>query len=482
MTAKANNPSLVVNSAFNVIYQCVAVVAPLLISMHVSRVLMPEGVGLVASANNLVSYFVTLAPLGIPAYGLREIAKVRNSHKQQDMLFNELFVMNAISSLIFLGAYFALYPLVFASSYDMSLYLVFSSLILMNCFNVDWFYQGREEYVYIALRSIAVKLSALVLVYIFVRASSDIVPYAAILCFTTAGNYFFNVCRLRKHVSFHIKGIHPLRHMKAVVVLAGTVVLFSVYTKISITLLGFFRPNESVAYYSNAYSAANIVLTFCNAVTGVFFPRFSYEYERNRAKFDSLVVEAISVNLFVSLPLAAGVFVVAPAAVNFLFGAAFAPAANVLRVFSFLIVFKCIGNVVYQVCISTRKERGQLVSYTVGAFACTVGNLILIPVFGEVGSAVATVLAELLVDVALIIYLGDCFRPKVSVRLLLSIFASLVAMVIAAIVCITSFDSCIAQLICAILFGGITYCGVALLTKNELVLLMLGRLKQRLSI
>ena len=139
MKSKAETPSLAVNSIFNVFYQCVAVIAPLIISMYVSRVLMPEGVGVVATANNLVSYFVTLAPLGIPAYGLREIAKVRNSREKQDVLFSELFVLNAASSLIFLGVYLVLYQAVFSTSYDARLYYVFSSLILMNCLNVDWF-------------------------------------------------------------------------------------------------------------------------------------------------------------------------------------------------------------------------------------------------------------------------------------------------------------------------------------------------------
>lgn len=480
MASKGKAPSLAINSIFNVLYQCVAVIAPLLISMHVSRVLMPEGVGVVATANNLVSYFVTLAPLGIPAYGLREIAKVRNSCEERDILFSELFVLNAVSSLVFLGMYLILYPLVFSNSYDVSLYYIFSSLIFMNCFNVDWFYQGREEYVYIALRSIAVKLTSLALVFVFVRVSSDVIPYAIILCFTTAGNYIFNVIRIRKFACFRIRGIRPLRHFRAVVVLAGTVVLFSIYTKISVTLLGVFSSSEDVAYYSNAYSAANIVLMFCNAVTGVFFPRFSYEYEHDRAKFDNLVAEAVSVNLFVSLPFATGVFVVASAAIDFLFGDAFDPAAAVLRAFAFLIVFKCVGNVIYQVCISTRKERGQLLSYAVGAAVCVAGNAALIPVLGVLGSAVATVLAELLVDICLVVYLDDCFRPKISFRFMLSTFASVAGMAAVVVVCMALCDDHYAQLALAATLGVITYCGIAFLTKNELFLQMLSKIKKKL--
>ena len=440
---------------------------------------MPEGVGLVASANNVVSYFVALAPLGIPAYGLREIAKACESRGSQDILFSELFILNAVSSLAFLALYILCYPLLFSGQYDPALYLVFASLVFMNCFNVDWFYQGKEEYVYIALRSIAVKLASLALVLVLVRSSSDVVPYAAILCFSTAGNYLFNIARLRKYVRLRFKGIRPLRHMRAVLVLAGTVVLFSIYTKISVTLLGSFCNSENVAYYSNAYSAANIVLALCNAVTGVYFPRFSYEFEHDRFRFDSLVSQAVSVNLLVSLPLAIGVFLVAPDAVVLLFGASFAPAATVLRVFSLLIIFKCLGNVVYQVCISTRKEKGQLLSYAAGAVACLLGNITLIPQLGEVGAASATVFAELVVDVALVIYLGDCFRLKLERSFVLSLVGSLAAMVAVVCVCYWLIGTPLIRVLASFFLGGGTFIAASLLTGNSLVDDILNKVRNR---
>lgn len=441
---------------------------------------MPEGVGLVASANNVVSYFVTLAPLGIPAYGLREIAKLRNSKDSRDILFSELFILNAVSSLVFLFLYLLCYPILFAGQCDPALYFVFASLVFMNCFNVDWFYQGKEEYVYIALRSIGVKLASLALVLIFVRSSSDIVPYAVILCFATAGNYLFNIARLRKYVRFRFRGINPLRHMKAVVILAGTVVLFSIYTKISVTLLGTFCDSENVGYYSNAYSAANIVLALCNAVTGVFFPRFSYEFEHDRSRFDSLVTQAVSVNLLVSLPLAIGVFLVAPDAIVLLFGSSFAPAATVLRVFSLLIIFKCLGNVVYQVCISTRKEKGQLLSYAAGAIACFIGNIALIPLLGEVGAAAATVFAELIVDVVLVVYLGDCFRLRLDPKFLLSLAGALVAMVGVVVICYWFIESLLIRLLFAFFLGGGAFVAVSLFTGNSLISAILGKVKNRI--
>ena len=58
--------SLAKNSIFNVCYQLLNVIFPLISASYVARVLMPSGVGLVAMAQNWVAYFVIFASLGYP--------------------------------------------------------------------------------------------------------------------------------------------------------------------------------------------------------------------------------------------------------------------------------------------------------------------------------------------------------------------------------------------------------------------------------
>ena len=71
---------------------------PFATSIYVSRILLPAGVGKVASAQNIVSYFVTLAALGLPSYGVREFAKVREKKHERNKLFTELLLVNIIST------------------------------------------------------------------------------------------------------------------------------------------------------------------------------------------------------------------------------------------------------------------------------------------------------------------------------------------------------------------------------------------------
>ena len=90
--------SLTKNSIYNIIYTIANILFPFATSIYVSRILLPVGVGKVASAQNIVSYFVTLAALGLPSYGVREFAKVREKKHERNKLFTELLLVNIIST------------------------------------------------------------------------------------------------------------------------------------------------------------------------------------------------------------------------------------------------------------------------------------------------------------------------------------------------------------------------------------------------
>ena len=60
--------------------------------------------------------------------------------------------------------------------------------------------------------------------------------------------------------------------------LAGTIVLFSIYTKVDITMLGVFCASSVVAYYAYAYKAEEIAKMLCVSLTSVYLPRLSYEF------------------------------------------------------------------------------------------------------------------------------------------------------------------------------------------------------------
>ena len=95
--------SLSKGGLYYLIYNVLNLAFPFLTGIYVSRILLPDSIGLVEAARNLAQYFVVLSFLGIPTYGLREIAKTRNDVNERNRVFSELFCINFISTCIFFG-------------------------------------------------------------------------------------------------------------------------------------------------------------------------------------------------------------------------------------------------------------------------------------------------------------------------------------------------------------------------------------------
>ena len=84
------------NFLYNILLNVSSVIFPLITAPYVSRVLEPDGVGLVNFANTYAGYFALVAVLGIPTYGVREVSKVRDDKEALSKLISELMSITAI--------------------------------------------------------------------------------------------------------------------------------------------------------------------------------------------------------------------------------------------------------------------------------------------------------------------------------------------------------------------------------------------------
>lgn len=61
------------NYLYNVGYQVLAIIVPLITSAYVSRVLRPEGVGANSFTNSIIQYFILFANMGIGYYEIDKL-------------------------------------------------------------------------------------------------------------------------------------------------------------------------------------------------------------------------------------------------------------------------------------------------------------------------------------------------------------------------------------------------------------------------
>lgn len=424
---------------------------PLITTTYISRVLLPEGVGKVSYANTIVAYFVLLASLGLPSYGVKAIAQNDETKEQRSRTFFELFFINLIATLLCIVAYF-LFVNNFAHFADRrALFNVMGLMLILNIFNIDWFYQGIEEYSYIATRSFVVKILSFVLMLIFVKGPEDYLIYALILCVATAGNNLLNAVQLRKYVTISAlfsrkqcrnerseateaaqvtEGFGLGKHMRPVLILLASTIATEIYTMLDTIMLEYFHGETYVGYYSNAVKIVRMTYTVVIALVATFYPRISMYYkQKNQVECNALLSRGTKILLLLGLPCAIGLILTSDYVIPLLFGEAFLPAISTLRILSILVlVFSIAYFLGHIILTATGMERKILYASIVGAAINAVVNLLLIPGWKQDGAAIASVMSEVAVTCVLLGYARKYFTLSIGKNFIFSTGGALLAM------------------------------------------------------
>lgn len=460
--------SLLKNTVFNVTYTLLNLLFPLITSMYVSRILLTDGVGKVAYAQSIAGYFVTFAALGLPVYGMREVAKVQERESEVNKLFSELFILNSIFTTISVFLYLLMIKVWSGYFVDKKLFLATGLLVFLNYFNIDWFYKGKEEYVYIVCRSITIKVLSILSIFCFVKTKSDYCTYALITSMATGGNYLFNVWHARKSIKFSLQNINIRRHLKPICILAVSVLLESVYGKIDTTMLGILANASSTGLYSYAHKTVTLITGCCAAITAVFMPRLSYSYSNNKEEFNKVLSLGLRAITFIIVPAVIGIFYMAPSFMEILYGPEFIPAASTVRILCLIILINCFGDLIcYQVVVGTGNEKMRVPSAILGSLVNITMNSVLIPLYSEQGAAIASVTSEFLVNIFLFFKIRKVVKVPYKIKWLFQALISSGIMLIA-IICIgliihNTFFKCFVSVI----IGALLYFSMNLLIRND---------------
>lgn len=475
--------SLFKNSIYNVLYRVLSILFPLITVSYVSNIIFADGVGRVGAVQNKVQYFVIIAALGIPNYGIREISKCKGNSREYSRVFSELFVINMISTILCTVVYYLAIIMMFSSLHDQSLFLLVGLSIVLNLFNVEWFFQGLEEFGFIAFRSFIVKVVSLVAVFIFIKNEDDYVCYAALSVIAMAGNYIWNIFALKKYsLSFKWSELNIKRHIRPVAILLCTTISIELYTLVDVTMIDAMCSKSNVGYYNNSMSIVRMIIVAIAAISGVLLPRLSYYYSKNMIKECENVVNKITqILMFLFIPCFMGLFIDADLLMPVLFGPTFIPAIVTMRIAAFLILTLGFSNLFgTQVLLTFNGEKRLLICTVVGALINISMNSVMIPRFEQNGAAFASVISELVVTVLTLYFARKHLHIVLLTKSTLLSAISGVVMVASIVV----FRNCISlndkfELAITVALGVIVYMLMALVFKHPVLFELINLLKNK---
>lgn len=470
--------SLAYNTANNVL----RILFPLITAPYVARVLSPDDLGLLAFANSYAGYFAVFAVLGIPYYGAREIAKVRNDIQKTSRLFSELFSIGLMVTVVVSMVYFISISFLDRFNQHESLFLLIGVSLYCSPFNIDWFYGGLENFKHITIRSMVIKIASMLLLFTCVRDRGDLLFYAFIAVFSTVASDVWNFVVLYKRgyrISFIFHGLK--RHVKPLLLLFVSTVAVSIYTILDRLMLGFMSTYEQVAFYSYAMEISKVLLSVIVSLSAVAIPRVSYYLEtRQYLEIERFINKSCALVVFFAVPICAGLIMSSPTLVPLFLGSAFKGSVIPLQILSSLIVLIGLNNLFAVQClVGLGYDKLFLYSVLGGTLTNFSLNFLLIPYLGAIGASIASAIAEFIVLVMSYYYVHRYTQLNVGVKREYVITVVAACLLVPLYMILSNFIDGWLLILCFVLFAIFIYCGVQYYAKNSILLLFIDLIQNK---
>ena len=474
-------PSIRRNFLMNTILRAANVLFPLITIPYASRILLPAGLGKVSFATSFVAYFNMAAQLGIPTYGVRACARVRDDKNELSRVTLELLFLNLVGTMIsyvVIALCILFIPRVRA---DGILFIILSLTVLLNAIGMEWLYQALEQYTYITVRSLVFKTAALAAVFLLVHKPEDVPVYAGISIFASSASNVLNFLHARKHIDMCgvMKGdgddrriIDLHRHIKPVFVLFAMVCAVTVFSNLDEVMLGFIRTDADVGIYHAAVRIKVALVDVITALSVVLLPRASYYLEHRRKKdFLRITDKGMHFVMLCGAGLTTYFMLYARETILFLFGTAYEasiiPMILIMPNVLLTGMTRVMGN---QILIPQGREQIVLYSVIAGAVADVVLNAILIPLYGPTGAVIGTLAAEMIIVMVQLPKVKDEVWGTVCRFLSWKIVVAIIFSSMASLWVKQLQISCFRKLIFSCTLYFVVYFGIFLLTKEPLVM------------
>jgi len=457
------------NYVYNLFYQLLTLITPLITTPYISRVLGPDGVGTSSYTNSIMTYFMLVAVLGTADYGQREIAYRQDQKEESSRMFWEIFLLRSMTSFVSL----LMFLMVTGFTEYRIIFMIQAINIAAVAFDVTWFFQGMEEFGKVVFRNTLVRILNVVIIFLFVKDHGDLPVYIASMALTTLighiSVWFYlpqYLCRVSK------KTIHPFRNLKGVIQLFVPQVAIQVSAVMDKTMLGMITGSTvENGYYEQADRIEKICLTIVSSLGIVMIPRISYIYaQKDEEKLKYYLYRAYRFIWLMAIPMTVGVAMIADQFVPWFLGPGYEKAIILIRIFSVLLCIVGISSVTgVQYFIPTGKQKQFTQSVVAGMGINLVLNFLLIPRYFAMGAAIATVAGELTVTLLQLFMAKDVFSIRKILGLGRKYFGAAVIMALVLHILKGHVWNNIIGTVILVFIGSLTYFGCLILLKDEMM-------------
>ena len=459
--------SIAKNYIYNLLYQLLTIVTPLITTPYVCRVLGVNNNGIYGYTLSIVTYFILFGSLGTNMYGQREIAYVQDDKKKQTKIFWEIMLIKVISYL-FASLAFVLF-LCISGEYALY-YRILCVALLANLIDISWFFQGNEDFEKTVIRNMIVKVLGLILVFLLVKTKNDLWIYFTIYVLSEFLGNLSLWLYLPKYLDKNSGKKKLKKHLKPIMALFIPQIAIQIYAVLDKTMVGNITGDMAeVAYYDQAQRVIRALLLIVSAMSTVMCSRIAYAYSKHKYKdMKKYLNQSVHMVWLLATPFILGTFAISKHLVPIYFGAGFEPVVGLMNVTSIILLSIGLNNITgIQYLIQTKQQKIFTKSVTIAAIINVILNYFFIKMYGAIGAAYSSIIAETFILIYHLRYTKEYLTLKDIILASYKYIISSIVMYIVIMLLSQKLDMGIISLGIKVIVGAISYLATLFILKDK---------------
>tara|TARA_Y100000031_G_scaffold78124_1_gene86093 strand:+ start:10902 stop:12332 length:1431 start_codon:yes stop_codon:yes gene_type:complete len=378
--------------------QVISRVIQLIIFIYLARELGKSDFGIFSFAIAFGFLFVIISDFGLTKLLVREISRDKNSASKY--LSNALIVKICLSIISIIAAYLFLNMMNYAYGVKLIAYVMLF-FTLIQSFTELYFsiFAAFEKMHYDALIKIMRMVLSLFGVFFLIKNGYGLLVISLLFLVTELIvliiAMFVTYSKFAK-ATFKFDYGFSKELLKKSSLFCFSLIFTTLYMYIDQIMLSKLRSTTEVGIYA---AAANITiaLIFIPLMYGnSIYPVISRFYITSKKSLSFAYERSFKYMLLIGLPIAVGIYILSDKIILFLYGREYIESVLVLGILSGYIFLKFLNPVTGFTLMAINKQRTRLFSQGLAALINIILNFILIPQYGVIGAALATLLTEII--------------------------------------------------------------------------------------
>lgn len=470
--------SLTKNYIYNLVYQILILVLPLITTPYTSRVLGAQNIGIYSYTYSILSYFILFGALGVALYGQREIAYVGNNKEKSKKTFLEIVLCRLVTMIIAIIIYYIFYM---RNGEYAIYYRIWVLELLATIFDISWFFQGIEEFKKTVTRNVIVRLISVTLIFVLVKTPADLIKYITIYAVADlVGNLSLWLYLPKYFKGVKVTNIKILNHLSAIILLFIPQIANQIYNLLDKTMIGNIILDKSeVGYYEQGQKVVRVLLTLVTSLGIVMIPRMASTFASgDKEKVHDYMKKSFKFVFFLAFPIMFGIMSVSEIFVPIFFGEGYEKVAILINVISPTILLTGMANVMgTQYLLPTKKQKEYTISILAGLIVNFILNYILINLYNSIGASIATVVSQFIVVIVELYIIKSEIEIKEIMKLSYTYITSGLVMLVACLIIKWIIGASLQTMIIQIVVGAAIYMLMLYFLKDDYLGMFINKAK-----